>query len=757
MLPLDIPDGDARRALEAHGADPDGLYAAFEADMDESGRYVKTWLALDADGGKLYRLSADKFDTFALTDIKSVYMEGFLSSSRLMAVVAGCGSADKTVVLCVCGNARMDRMSAFLSLYDRLACGVRAEPDDAIFSNLNTVCPKCGRPYLDRDTRVCVYCMDKKGMLGRIFSYFRPFRREFATVMICLVLTSLLSVLSPIFSGQVLFDQVVSAPTFAADGTQLTGRFHHIEYVYIFSGILILLGLLSVLVSIVQNRANAHISQWVGHNMRMELFSSLQRHSYAYFNKNSAGGMFSRVNYDTDIVKSFYIDGVPYLLMNVINFVGITAFMLVLNYRLTLIIFIPMIILFFYFKHFLPELYRRQGHCWRGRHAMNVMLGDTINGMRVVKAFAREADETSRFGRITRAVRVTDNRYSFTSLLIGPVAFTVIGLTSQAIWGVGGVEVMQQHMTYGQLTAYVGYTGLMFGPLTFFSTFALMLTDTLNCASRIFDTLDSRPEVTQAADAADPEHFSGGITFDSVCFHYDNNKPVLRNVSFDIKPGDRVGIVGHTGGGKSTIVNLITRMYDVTGGAVRIDGRDVRELSFDSLRRNVAVVSQEIYVFCGTIADNIRFGRPEATFDEVVAAARAANAHDFIMRLPDGYETYVGEGNISLSGGERQRISIARALLADPTMLIFDEATAAMDTRTEKLIGDAMSVLTRGKTTIMIAHRLSTLKDCDYIMAIENGEVAEIGTAEQLLAQRGVYYRLYTLQNEQLRKVMQGS
>lgn len=315
---------------------------------------------------------------------------------------------------------------------------------------------------------------------------------------------------------------------------------------------------------------------------------------------------------------------------------------------------------------------------------------------------------------------------------------------------------MNEMMTYGEFTTYFGYLGMIFGPLNFFTNFTNLMTETANSAQRMFEIIDAVPEITDAPDAVHIDKLSGSIEFKRVCFQYTANRPILKDVSFKINPGDHIGLVGHTGAGKSTIANLINRLYDVISGEILIDGVNVKNIASESLRRNIAIVSQEIFLFKGTIADNIRYARPNASMDEVIAAAKAANAHDFILALPDGYETVVGTGSRSLSGGERQRVSIARALLLDPSILILDEATAAMDTETERLIQNALNRLIEGRTTITIAHRLSTLKDCNYLYAIENGEIAEEGTHTELIAKKGVYYRLYTLQNEAMKKVLQG-
>jgi ATP-binding cassette subfamily B protein len=264
------------------------------------------------------------------------------------------------------------------------------------------------------------------------------------------------------------------------------------------------------------------------------------------------------------------------------------------------------------------------------------------------------------------------------------------------------------------------------------------------------------PDILDDKDAVFLDEIKGEVVFDKVCFHYTPNRPILKDVSFKITAGQHIGLVGHTGSGKSTIANLITRMYDVISGNIYIDGYDLKKIDLNSLRRNIAIVSQDIHLFRGTIAENIKYARADATKEEVIAAARAANAHDFIMRMPEGYETVVGIGARSLSGGERQRIAIARALLLSPSLLILDEATAAMDTQTERFISEAIEKLVEGRTTITIAHRLATLRNSDILMAIEDGEIAEMGTEKELLDKKGIYYKLWTLQTEQMKQVAEG-
>ena len=768
MLPLDKLSDKVLRILTEQGVDTAAADLCLKMDLNTKGDYGEVWLILSRADGMLYRVEDERLEAFPLSELTEPYIDNYTSSNRLQVhrhapedkppeqgdmtddafqkAVKAYNCSGTTVVLGYCTNAIKARLLAFLSLWERLGRGETIAEDDGIFKQFERACPKCGRLYKDPRNRVCEHCVNRKGVLGRLMSYFTVFKKQVVIVLLCLLTTTGLSLLNPIVSGTILYDQVISE----------TGSMHEIRYVYLWVGVLILMALLSLGVGIIQHRTNAYLSTRVTRNMKNDIFRAMQKLSLSYFISNPTGKLINRVNYDAERIRRFFIDGVPYLLTNSISYIVLTILLFCINWKLTLILYAPIIPVVLILKFALPKLWKCYSHQWRRSSSMNTMMNDSLSGIRVVKAFAKEDAETSRFYEYSTRLYKATLRTQKVSMFIFPVISILVASTCHAMWGFAGIEVMGKHMTYGQLTVYMGYTGMIFGPLNFFTNFTNILTDTLNSAVRMFEVLDTTPEVVEAAEPTPLPGIESEIKFDHVNFHYSANRPILKDVSFTIKKGDHVGLVGHTGSGKSTIANLITRMYDVASGSITIDGVNIKDIEMRSLRRNVAIVSQEVYIFGGTVMDNIRYARPDATREEVVAAAKAANAHDFILRMPEGYDTMVGIGARSLSGGERQRVSIARALLLNPSLLILDEATAAMDTETEQLISQAIERVSEGKTTISIAHRLSTLRNCDYIMAIDNGELAEIGTAEELMERKGIYHRLWTLQNEQLLKVMEG-
>jgi len=496
-------------------------------------------------------------------------------------------------------------------------------------------------------------------------------------------------------------------------------------------------------------RLMAILGEWVARDLRNELYEHIQRLSLAFFSRKRTGSLITRVSADTDRLWEFLAFGVVDVSLSLVMLTGLGAVLLTLDWRLGLVMTLPVPALCWFIYRHGENITRLFIRAWRKWSRVTDVLSDTIPGIRVVKAFNQEDREIARFGERNQDVTAEFNRIHRSWTTFWPLLVLGVHAMTVTVW-VFAVPRLLGHgmqLPVGTFVSFLLYTTMFLGPIDVIGQMARTINRATTSAHRVFEVLDTEPEIRDVAEPVRLEPVHGRVTFDHVTFGYDGVRQVLRGVSFDVAPGELIGLVGPSGGGKTTIVNLIARFYDVSGGTIRIDGVDIRRLDTGHFRRQIGMVLQDPYLFHGTVLENIRYGLPEAPLNQVVEAAQAANAHDFITKLQHGYDTVVGERGHTLSGGERQRVSIARAILHDPRILILDEATSSVDTETEREIQQALERLVAGRTVFAIAHRLSTLRKASRLFVIEDGRLIEHGTHAELLARpEGTYRKLYDLQ-----------
>jgi len=603
------------------------------------------------------------------------------------------------------------------------------------FDNSAGRCPKCGRA-LPRWSETCLNCLQKGKLVVRLFSYIYPYRWLAALGLTCtLALTGLRLV--PTYLTKYLIDDVIGAN----DLNRL--------FIVIVSLIAVAVGTAAI------GSIRTYVMQWVGnrlmYDLRTQVFDHLQVLTLSYYNRHQTGHIMARVTSDIVRLQNFIAEGLQDIIVNVVTMVLICGLLFWLDPRLALIAMgpIPAIVIGAYW--FGRRVHRVYHKIWRRMSLISAVLADTIPGIRVVKSFAQERRESRRFEARSADLFHQELRATRLSSLFFPSMGFLTSFGSMLVLGLGGYLVLTQPdgpLTLGSLVAFLGYLMQFYQPVTTLGEINHRLQHAATSAERVFEVLDATPEVPEAPGAIRLPSIKGDVEFRDVRFGYEPGRYALDGISFRVQPGEMIGLVGPSGAGKSTLVHLICRFYDVDSGQILIDGHDIRDLSLRSLREQIGVVLQEPFLFHGTITANIAYAKPNASPEEVVAAARAANAHDFIMALSDGYDTVIGERGQTLSGGERQRVSIARAILRNPRILILDEATASVDTETEVQIQRAIERLVENRTTFAIAHRLSTLRKAHRLIVLEQGKLVEIGPHDELIRSGGLYSRLCHMQSE---------
>jgi len=614
-------------------------------------------------------------------------------------------------------------------------------------------CPKCGQP-MPRWMSVCPDCLDKRQLMMRLIQraqqYWKPIVVTFlltAFLRFCLIYQTVLQ--QPLVDKALRFTQAELGQVRTPPVIQ-----HHLVILAQIIGLLALLRIAQSIVGAIQQFVMTALGEKVTNDLRIDTYTHLQKLGVSYYDQKETGWIMDRVTGDTSTLQSFMTDTLQRTVVNGMTLVVIAVVMFTKHPMLALLALLPAPIVCFMSSQFMTRTHKIWHWAWRRRSRMFALLSNVLPGVRVVKAFVQEDREFDRFERQSEdymnarvdAARVFARFNRSTGL--------IMSMSTLAIWGYGGYLVIynpspDNGVTVGVLVMFMALVAQFYSPLQELTNMTQQVQQATTSAQRVFEVLDTMPDMEDAPDAQELSEIQGEVEFRNVTFGYDERRPVLKNVSFHVQPGEMIGLVGPSGAGKSTTINLICRFYDATGGAVLIDGLDVRGVKLHSLRNQIGIVLQEPFLFHGTISENIAYGNPDAPMQDIIRAAKAANAHDFILRFPDGYDTMVGERGTRLSGGERQRISIARAILKNPRILILDEATSSVDTETEALIQEAIDRLVHGRTTFAIAHRLSTLQHANRLLVLEKGKLAETGTHRELLAnENGIYRRLVDVQQQ---------
>ena len=488
------------------------------------------------------------------------------------------------------------------------------------------------------------------------------------------------------------------------------------------------------------------LGERIRYDLRKKMFEHLQELSFSYFDRTPVGWIISRVTSDSGRIAELVTWGLLDVTWGFMNIATGVYFMMIINWRLALVVFAIIPILVVVAVQFRKKIIVEYRKVRKLNSKITGAYNENIQGVRVVKALCREEENLREFGELTDEMYNASYRAAWLSALFLPAVQLISAVALGSIVWYGGLQVQIGALTIGGIQAFVGYITFMLWPVQDLARVYAEMQHTIASAERVFSLVDAEPEVTDRPGAVDPGTIRGAIEFDQVDFYYEEDNPVLQDFSLKVRRGETIALVGPTGGGKSTIVNLICRFYEPTGGTIRIGGRDYTGLSLHAIQSRIGVVLQTPHLFSGTVRENIRYGRLDATDEEVEAAAKLAGAHDFIVTLEKGYEEEVGEGGVLLSVGQKQLVSLARAVLAQPEIFIMDEATSSVDTLTEELIQRGMEALMQDRTSFVIAHRLSTIKRADRILVIEDGRIAEMGSHAELLRAQGHYYRLYTKQ-----------
>lgn len=720
-------------------------------DMSLTGKYAECALIFTKESVTLHDPTLDGPRTYAFSDMQDVRSKRMYGNATISAVMPD-GRREiffrytySVATLCDSAALFISHVRDGANLDDELA--VMA----VVFERALSVCPKCGRTLLHPGAE-CIMCRSKVKIVKQLSGYMRP---QLKTIILCIclsLLTTAMALIPPTITGFIVDavfpggsgESTVPLLNAIADAVgQGTPKLLTVMILILLSTYVVQYGIGIIRSYLLRQVGNRSVTA-----LRNDIYRKAQYLPMSFYDKTSTGAVINRIASDSATLQNFMLRITQEAVVHFFQLIGIVIIMLTLNPTLTLYSLIPVVFIVIATRIFSKKIRPYYRRIWRRWSSVFSTLSDTIPCIKVVKSFTGEKRSTAKFEEKTADWLEMDRKIGKLATTFPQVVSFLVTCGSLIIWSIGGSKVISGEEGYsaGLIVSFISYASMFYNPVTFFANLSDSFQGALASTEKILDILEAKPEV-QAESYVVPDKLKGKIEFLHVSFSFDRTKKVLDDVTVTIEPGDIVGIVGTTGSGKSTLVNLLMRFYDGYSGEILVDGHNIKNFDLSAYRAQIGYVQQEPQMFSDTIFNNIAYSNPDATVDEVIAAADIANAHGFIAKQPDAYDTVLGERGVGVSGGEKQRISIARAVLMDPSILIFDEATAAVDSETEHLIQEAIDRLIAGRTTLMIAHRLSTLKRANKIIVVDGGRIIEFGSPEELLAKKGKYYKLVEIQS----------
>lgn len=733
-LMYDLPDADKRKFESECGKDEKLMYCLPFNIYGE--KFVDGYVAFT--NKKMYKLlDGELLGIYPIIGSQKFKTEVMYGNCGFYAEIEGA-----TTLICQFVSGRnLPRYAVIVK-----ACEILNETDneDPITNSTpEEFCPTCLRPYI-KNTTICPYCMDKLEVYRKLWQMTKGLRFMMFFPFIVSLFGIGFSFIVPWIEARAINNYI--APMQGTTRGEISGFL-----LIVFA--IVSIDLLQRILGVIQSRLSSISGNKFTLMLKTLLYEKMQSLSLSALQRRTTGDLMGRVNNDTAAMQGFITGQLPTYFIQIFSFLTALPVLMVMDWVICMFVFVPIPLIVFIVSRFWKYMHARNRKLWVLGTRTGYLLQDILNGIRVVKCFGQEERSIEKFkdSSIKHAVQNESNAKLFDTIF--PILSFGIRLGSYLILLYGYSKVFKLEMPIGTLHQFNSYAGMIYGPLMYITSIPRTISNFLTSSSKVFEILEENPEVQDIGLPLDIS-IEGDISVKNITFGYESYNPVLENVSLDINSGEMIGIVGHSGSGKTTLINLIMRLYDVNEGAIEIDNVNIKDISQTALRSQIGVVLQETFLFSGTIRDNIRYSKPFATDEEVIEAARTANAHDFIINMPEGYNTLVGEKGYSLSGGERQRIAIARAIIHNPKILILDEATAALDTETEKLIQDALNKLVHNRTTLAIAHRLSTLRNASRLLVLDKGKVAEYGTHTELLENKGIYYKLVMAQRKMAHEIV---